>query len=833
MPIHCGTGAHKHLAVCEPLEERRLLSFSAFAFPQTAVSNQDNYTFAALAAGPDGNIWITDPVGERLLRVKPDGSMTQFSLSKTGDPVAISGGPDGNIWYVDDVLNTVSRVTPAGKITAFKIPPLGKNLLTPEAIISGGDGNLWMMEFDDNFETYIARVTPAGQITQFAEPNAQGFDQTLFAGPDGNIYFPSDDAKENPVLGRITPAGVTTFIPLKDDLFSLAPGPNNTLWGTVGGSFGAGGVVAGSIEQISLDGKLLATYKSGAPQGDDFTAESMNNLVVGADGNVWFSSDGSEDQLGRMTPSGAFTELAIPGGSPNAFGNFNSTSIVAMVAGADGNLWYLPQSGDQVVRFSFHSSILASSEYVDTFAGSPSSALAATFVDTGPALPASAYKAVIELNDGTTASGAIAANGHGGFDVTLTQAWPLGTSTATVTITQGSRSATASDFITATAPTPKGSFIAVKAVAGTVFNGNVADFTNIVLDSINQYFVEVDWGDGQFGSGELVPDGKGGAFVQGSHGYSTPGRYSIDVIVQAPFTFPRLLNTKPPFHDPFPIGEAQSPARVSVGVMFGYGNTLLTQAHHPTTQAEAFFKFSNGPADLSHYHATLEWGDLYTNPEQQSVPMTIIPRSGGTFAVKVPVTFAGQGVATYRIVINDDRIGLNDDSAVGIAYGQIFVDYPTIAPPKDEFGDQFVQLPIARVQGATGDDEDAGPAFFDSYNPTLGEIVHSAGKTLAATTGSVFSGDVGTLSGLISNGKNLEDLHATINWGDGTTSTATFTRDAKGLIHVQGKHTYAKAGKYTIVIRCSQTIYQDGLPEYGMPDIRLPSIFSYIRVGGS
>ena len=127
MSLHGGpVQVRKNGIFCELLEERRLLSFSPFSFPQTSVNNQANFDFPTMAAGPDGNIWVADPTGERLLRVKPDGGMTQFNLAKNAEPAAISGGPDGYIWYVDDLLNTVNRVTPAGKITSFDIKPLGR-----------------------------------------------------------------------------------------------------------------------------------------------------------------------------------------------------------------------------------------------------------------------------------------------------------------------------------------------------------------------------------------------------------------------------------------------------------------------------------------------------------------------------------------------------------------------------------------------------------------------------------------------------------------------------------------------------------------------------------
>ena len=42
------------------------------------------------------------------------------------------------------------------------------------------------------------------------------------------------------------------------------------------------------------------------------------------------------------------------------------------------------------------------------------------------------------------------------------------------------------------------------------------------------------------------------------------------------------------------------------------------------------------------------------------------------------------------------------------------------------------------------------------------------------------------------------DFTATINWGDGTTSTGTIAANGYGGFNVVGKHAYAQAGTYTI-----------------------------------
>lgn len=819
------------IEMIEQLEDRRLLSFTPFPFPAGSASNDFFPIPPTMTAGPDGNLWVADANGDRLLRVKPDGSIAQFPLAKTADAIGITNGSDGNIWYIDDSLNTLNRVTPAGKITPFAVPKIGKLNISPEVITSGPDGNLWYIAYDDQTEAdYIGRATPSGQITQW-KLKTEAFLNNIIDGPDGNIWFGGETT-----LGQITPAGVTTLFNFADGISSLVSGKDGNLWiSTPGDPFPIGNKPPASsqIERVSTAGKVTAKFSSGAPQGDDFTSETISNLTVGPDGNFWFSSYGSIDQMGRMTPAGVFTEFAIPGGAPYAFGNFNSTNVAGLASAPDGNLWYVPDSADQIVRFNFHNSILASNEYVDTTAGSTASSTIATFIDTGPALPASAYSATVDFGDGASAKANVAADGHGGLKVTLNYAWPIGNLSPTVTITQGSRSATASDYVTAVPPTPKGTGMHFNSIAGTQFSGNVADFTNIVLGSLDQYqFVGIDWGDGQFTDGALVPDGKGGAFVQGSHGYAISGHFDVQVFIIPPDVFPRLFPT-PGSSGPSPFsgfGFASSHATITAGVMNGYGSTLLTESHHPVTQTYASFQFTDKSADLSHYHATLEWGDIYTDPQHPSVPMTIQPRNNGAFTVTLPVAFQAQGIAFYRIVITDDRLS-GDAADVGLAYGQIIVNYPASPPPPDEFGERLVNLSTARVVGASGGQPDPNSGLVDFYNRTLTENVKATDKTLYGTSGQSFTGVVGDLGGVISDGTRLSDLHGTIDWGDGNSSIAAYTIDSKGVIHIQGTHTYKKPGKYTITVRTSQLIVQDGVPEYGMPDIRLPTVVSTIHVG--
>jgi ELWxxDGT repeat protein len=70
---------------------------------------------------------------------------------------------------------------------------------------------------------------------------------------------------------------------------------------------------------------------------------------------------------------------------------------------------------------------------------------------------------------------------------------------------------------------------------------------------------------------------------------------------------------------------------------------------------------------------------------------------------------------------------------------------------------------------------------------------------LRVTEGQAFTGTVATSTDSNPLGR-AGDFTATIQWGDGTTSTGTMTQTGPGRFAVQGGHAYAAAGKYTVTV---------------------------------
>jgi streptogramin lyase len=71
-----------------------------------------------------------------------------------------------------------------------------------------------------------------------------------------------------------------------------------------------------------------------------FAGANPVDIAVGADGNLWFSDQGTTEAIGRITPSGQITETAAGTGGLNA-----GAAPDEIVPGPNGTLWFLDVSG--------------------------------------------------------------------------------------------------------------------------------------------------------------------------------------------------------------------------------------------------------------------------------------------------------------------------------------------------------------------------------------------------------------------------------------------------------------------------------------------------------
>lgn len=315
----------------------------------------------AMTVGPDGNLWFTDSFNSKLVRVTPQGVITQFSVPArpVGDSAVpgIARGADGNLWYIAE--GKLGRVSPQGATGTVALPAG----VVVTSLTAGPDGNLWLSESRSTGSAAaktsdtIAKMTPAGEFTAYSlTPAGLTSAGGLIPGPDGNVWFVGTTAK-SAAIGRITPAGVVTVFPVDIPLQTKVPGypicePVDT--GPCIGASNIGGLVAGAdgnLWFVDGQGRIGRTTPSGVTTFFDTASAWAPVIGAGPDGAVWYPTTSSPNGpvlIGRITPDGTITRFTLP----------HNGLVSQITAGPDGGVWFLliagggnePQSTQRIVR---------------------------------------------------------------------------------------------------------------------------------------------------------------------------------------------------------------------------------------------------------------------------------------------------------------------------------------------------------------------------------------------------------------------------------------------------------------------------------------------------
>ncbi len=243
-----------------------------------------------ITAGPEGNLWFTDPGTNQIGKISTSGSVTEYGLGLTANAglAGITAGPDGNVWFTERKGHKIGRITPSGAITEFSTGLTG----TPDiyGITSGPGSAVW---FTETFAGRIGMINPGtGVIKEFPIP--AGTYTTIVQGPDGNLWYPSVNKA---TISRMTPTGtVSVFGPLP-----------------------------------ASDCSVGATTPCPYPE----------SIAVGPDGNLWFD-EAKGDAIGRITPTGGISEFSN--------GLTHNAHVADLASGSDGNVWFTENAANQVGR---------------------------------------------------------------------------------------------------------------------------------------------------------------------------------------------------------------------------------------------------------------------------------------------------------------------------------------------------------------------------------------------------------------------------------------------------------------------------------------------------
>jgi virginiamycin B lyase len=295
------------------MESRRLLS-TVQEFPVAANSNP-----FSIAAGPDGNLWFTELLANRVGVINPITHVdaTFATPTTTSNPNFIAAGPDGNVWFTEPTANSIGVINPVTHaISEFPVKTANAGL---QGIAAGPDGRLWFVEGSAN---QIGAIDPTSHaISEFPITTANAGAFAIAAGPDGDLWFTEGSADQIGTINPTTHAIAEFAIPTASaQPFGIATGPDGGVWFS---EFGAGKL--GEINPTTH--AFSETAVGGQPFG----------IAAGPDGEVWFT-EGSG--LLSIDPSTRRVVFAFDP-TPNA-------TTRGIATGPDGNLWFADTTGQGI-----------------------------------------------------------------------------------------------------------------------------------------------------------------------------------------------------------------------------------------------------------------------------------------------------------------------------------------------------------------------------------------------------------------------------------------------------------------------------------------------------
>lgn len=235
----------------------------------------------AITRGPDGQLWFLDARGavDRISVLGVVGKVAEVD----GTPVGLAAGSDGNVWVTvagSAKERSVLRVTPAGAVTRFGLPA------DPGDIAPGWDGALW---FTEPKAAQVGRIDGSGAIAQYATPKEP---VAITPGPDGAMWFTARNA-----VGRIDGAGRVAAIAVAAHPGDIALGADRAVWYTR--SSGLGRIAPGGVTTYATPGRhpdRLAAGLDGAMYFTDAHAPLLGRITV--------TADPAPPALGRLVTAG-------------------------------------------------------------------------------------------------------------------------------------------------------------------------------------------------------------------------------------------------------------------------------------------------------------------------------------------------------------------------------------------------------------------------------------------------------------------------------------------------------------------------------------------------
>ena len=575
------------------------------------------------------------------------------------------------------------------------------------------------------------------------------------------------------------------------------------------------GQLLSGTEGQTLTGGLVATFTD---PGSDGTAADYSATVTWDDGNAQSHSSSGTVQLLSGNMFAVYADNTVPYGEEGTYG---VTVVISDKGGSQATVGSEVMVGDAALTTS--ATTLSGTE------GASFSGIVATFTDADPIGVLSDYTASIDWGDGQTSTGTITSGTSGSFTVSGSHSYlEEGNYAVSVAIGDaGGASATAGSTaaIADAALTAQGTNIS--STEGSAFSGVVATFTDADPNgALSDYTDTIDWGDGQTSTGAISLGSAGSFVVSGSHTNLEEGSFTVSVLISD-------------------AGGASAPATGNAAVADATLTDQVTSISGTEgasfTGVVATFTDADPNGSFGDYTATIDWGD------GQSSSGTITAGPAGNFLVSGSHTYAEEGTNTVTVqikdvggaaitetssaVVGDAALNAQGTSVSGMEgstfSGEVatFSDANASAPVADfsvtlNWGDgnsstgtaiatgggQFLVVGNhtyaeegAYTVGVSITDVGGASASASSNAGVADAPLATSGLTVNLSQGSPFTGVVATFTDGDPNGA-VTDYSASIDWGDGTTSTGSVQADPNGGFDVTGSHAYSLSGTFTIGI---------------------------------
>jgi hypothetical protein len=479
----------------------------------------------------------------------------------------------------------------------------------------------------------------------------------------------------------------------------------------------------------------------------------------------------------------------------------------------------------------------------------------ATFVDNSGD-PVGDYTATINWGDGTAPTTGVISGSNGSFTVSSASDQTYadeGNFTVTVTVQRTDNNGTATATMSGTVDvaddddfTNQAGFTINGSPNEPLTNVTVANFTDTdTVNTASDFVATIAWGDGTTSAG-TVSGGAGTFTVDGSHTYAQAGKDTITVEI-----------ADDPAGQGFP-GEGQALASDSttstaiIGLMPGTASNFNTPEGTAIAAGQvASFTDGNLSDTAGSFTATINWGD-------GTATIGTVAGSNGSFTVSGgPHTYADEGQDTITTTVtkpsDNEQVTITGSAAVSDADvitasansisgnpGQLFNNIEVgsftdtytgnVAPDFTatiNWGDGTssagtisgvggaFQVNGSHTYGTGGTYTTTVTASDDAPGTAIGSASATATINLAgqvvltnATEGAALLNNtaVATFSDGTA-GDTASSFTATINWGDGVSSTGTVS-GSNGSFTVDGGHTYADEGNDTAIVTVTRTADQ-------------------------